>query len=325
MRMFSARQSGKALMDMVKNNIKPSDIMTRKALENAITVLGAIGGSLNALLHIPALAYELGLEMSWDDISKITSKTPLLTDIVPNCNKTVIELYKAGGIPAVMKELSSLLNLDEKTVTGRTVSENIKDAVNKDENTIRTIKNPLKQADGIQVLYGNLAPKGALVKTSAVPEQLKKFIGKAKVFNNEDECYEAFHKNDIKEGDAIIIRYEGPKGGPGMKEMHRVTEIVKAIPNTAVITDGRFSGASGGLSVGYLCPEATEGGPIAFLENGDEIIVDLIEETINVNLSEQQLEERRKKWAPIEQPGVTRFLRRYSERVESSNKGAILK
>ena len=325
MRRFSARQSGKVLMDLVKNNIKPSDIMTRKALENAITVLGAIGGSLNALLHIPALAYELGLEMSWDDISKITSKTPLLTDIVPNGNKTVIELYKAGGIPAVMKELSSLLNLEEQTVTGRTVSENIKDAVNKDENTIRTIKNQLKQADGIQVLYGNLAPKGALVKTSAVPEQLKKFIGKAKVFNNEDECYEAFHKNDIKEGNAIIIRYEGPKGGPGMKEMHRVTEIVKAIPNTAVITDGRFSGASGGLSVGYLCPEATEGGPIAFLENGDEIIVDLIEETINVNLSEQELNQRKQQWAPIEQPGVTRFLRRYSERVESSNKGAILK
>lgn len=325
MRRFSARQSGKALMDMVKNNIKPSDIMTRKALENAITVLGAIGGSLNALLHIPALAYELGLEMSWDDISKITSKTPLLTDIVPNGNKTVIELYKAGGIPAVMKELSSLLNLDEKTVTGQTVKDNIKDAVNKDENTIRTIKNPLKQADGIQVLYGNLAPKGALVKTSAVPEQLKKFIGKAKVFNNEDECYVAFHKNDIKEGDAIIIRYEGPKGGPGMKEMHRVTEIVKAIPNTAVITDGRFSGASGGLSIGYLCPEATEGGPIAFLENGDEIIVDLIEETINVNLSEQELNQRKQQWAPIEQAGITRFLRRYSERVESSNKGAILK
>lgn len=325
MRRFSARQSGKALMDMVKNNIKPSYIMTRKALENAITVLGAIGGSLNALLHIPALAYELGLEMSWDDISKITSKTPLLTDIVPNGNKTVIELYKAGGIPALMKELSTILNLEEQTVTGQTVKDNIKDAVNKDENTIRTIKNPLKKADGIQVLYGNLAPKGALVKTSAVPEQLKKFIGKAKVFNNEDECYVAFHNKQIKEGDAIIIRYEGPKGGPGMKEMHRVTEIVKAIPNTAVITDGRFSGASGGLSIGYLCPEATEGGPIALLKDGDEIEIDLIAQTINVNLSEQELNQRKQQWKPIEQAGVTRFLRRYSERVEPSNKGAILK
>jgi len=325
MRRFSARESGKALMNMVENCIKPSDIMTRKALENTITVLGAIGGSLNALIHIPALAFELGLEMNWDDISAITSKTPLLTDIVPNGDKTVIELYKAGGIPALMKELSSILHLGELTVTGKTVCENIKDAVNKDENTIRTMKNPLKEADGIQVLYGNLAPQGALVKTSAVPDELKTFTGKAKVFNNEDECYEAFHKNDIKEGDAIIIRYEGPKGGPGMKEMHRVTEIIKAIPNTAVITDGRFSGASGGLSIGYLCPEAKEGGPISLVEDGDEIIVDLSLKTINVNVSEEEMKKRKETWVPIEQPGVTRYLRRYSESVSASNKGAILK
>ncbi|MBR3934161.1 MAG: dihydroxy-acid dehydratase [Clostridia bacterium] len=324
MRRFSARESGKALMNMVEKDIKPSDIMTRKALENAITVLGAIGGSLNALIHIPALAFELGLEMNWDDISAITSKTPLLTDIVPNGDKTVIELYKAGGIPALMKELSSVLHLDELTVTGKTVYENIKDAVNKDENTIRTMKNPLKEADGIQVLYGNLAPQGALVKTSAVPDELKTFKGKAKVFNNEDECYEAFHKNEIKQGDAIVIRYEGPKGGPGMKEMHRVTEIIKAIPNTAVITDGRFSGASGGLSIGYLCPEAKEGGPIALIENGDEIVVDLGAGIINVNISEDDMKQRRETFVSVEQPGVTKYLRRYSERVSPSNKGAIL-
>ena len=324
MRRFSARESGKALMNMIENGIKPSDIMTRKTLENAITVLGAIGGSLNALIHIPALAFELGLEMNWDDISAITSKTPLLTDIVPNGDKTVIELYKAGGIPALMKELSSILHLGELTVTGKMVYENIKDAVNKDENTIRTMKNPLKEADGIQVLYGNLAPNGALVKTSAVPDELKTFKGKAKVFNNEDECYDAFHKNDIKEGDAIIIRYEGPKGGPGMKEMHRVTEIVKAIPNTAVITDGRFSGASGGLSIGYLCPEAKEGGPIAFVENGDEIVVDLGAGIINVNISEDDMKQRRETFVSVEQSGVTKYLRRYSERVSPSNKGAIL-
>ena len=325
MRRFSARESGKALMNMVENGIKPSDIMTRKALENTITVLGAIGGSLNALIHIPALAFELGLEMNWDDISAITSKTPLLTDIVPNGDKTVIELYKAGGIPALMKELSSVLHLGELTVTGKTVCENIKDAVNKDENIIRTMKNPLKEADGIQVLYGNLAPNGALVKTSAVPDELKTFIGKAKVFNNEDECYEAFHKNEIKEGDAIVIRYEGPKGGPGMKEMHRVTEIVKAIPNTAVITDGRFSGASGGLSIGYLCPEAKEGGPVALVKNDDEIIVDLYKGTINLNVSEEELKNRKKSWITFEQSGLTRFLSRYSESVSASNQGAVLK
>lgn len=325
MRRFSARESGKALMNMVENGIKPADIMTRKALENTITVLGAIGGSLNALIHIPALAFELGLEMNWDDISAITSKTPLLTDIVPNGDKTVIELYKAGGIPALMKELSSILHLGELTVTGKTVCENIKDAVNKDENIIRTMKNPLKEADGIQVLYGNLAPNGALVKTSAVPDELKTFTGKAKVFNNEDECYEAFHKNEIKEGDAIVIRYEGPKGGPGMKEMHRVTEIVKAIPNTAVITDGRFSGASGGLSIGYLCPEAKEGGTVALVKNDDEIIVDLYKGTINLNVSEEELKNRKKSWITFEQSGLTRFLSRYSESVSASNQGAVLK
>ena len=187
------------------------------------------------------------------------------------------------------------------------------------------MENPFKKADGIQVLYGNIAPGGALVKTSAVPESLRTFTGKAKVFNNEDECYEAFHKNEIKEGDAIVIRYEGPKGGPGMKEMHRVTEIVKAIPNTAVITDGRFSGASGGLSVGYLCPEAKEGGPVALIEDGDEIVVDLYLGTINMNVSEDMLDERRKNLKPYEQKGLTRYLKRYSESVSSSNEGAVLK
>lgn len=325
MRRFSARESGVAVMNMVKKGIRPSDIMTKNTLENAATVLSAIGGSLNAMIHLPALAYELGLSLSWDDISLITSKTPVLTDIVPNGNKTVIELYKAGGIPALMKELTPLLHMNEMTVTGKTVKENLENVKNSDKNTIRTIENPIKKADGIQVLYGNLAPEGALVKASAVPDNLKTFCGRAKVFNNEDECYEAFHKNEVKEGDAIVIRYEGPKGGPGMKEMHRVTEIVKAIPNTAVITDGRFSGASGGLSVGYLCPEAKDGGPVALLKNGDEIVVDLYKGAINVNIPEEELIDRKKEWKPFEQSGLTRFLSRYSESVSASNKGAVLK
>jgi len=174
-------------------------------------------------------------------------------------------------------------------------------------------------------LYGNLAPKGALVKTSAVPDELKRFSGKARVFNNEDECYEAFHKNEIVSGDALIIRYEGPKGGPGMKEMHRVTEIVKKIPNTAVITDGRFSGASGGLSIGYLCPEAKDGGAIALVENGDEIKVDLYAGTMHLCVSDAELEKRRVRWTPHAQSGVSKFLARYSDSVEPSDKGAVLK
>lgn len=325
MRRFAARDAGKALMHLVEENIRPSDIMTQAALENAVTVLSAIGGSLNAMLHLPALASELGLELSWDAIAKITSKTPVLTDIVPNGNKTVIELYQAGGIPGVMKTLDALLNVDVLTVTGKALAENLKSAVVKNEETIRPLDNPFKKADGIQVLYGNLAPKGALVKTSAVPDELKQFSGRARVFNNEDECYEAFHKNEIVSGDALIIRYEGPKGGPGMKEMHRVTEIVKKIPNTAVITDGRFSGASGGLSIGYLCPEAKDGGTIALVENGDKIKVDLYAGTMQLCVSDEELKSRRAQWTPHMQSGVSKFLARYSESVEASDKGAVLK
>ena len=325
MRKFSARDSGKALMHMVENNITPQKIMTREALLNAVTILSAIGGSLNAMIHLPALASELGMNLSWDDISEVTSKVPVLTDIVPNGNKTVIALHQAGGIPAIMKELGSMMHTEVMTVTGKTLGANLETVVTKDPSVIRSVDAPVKKADGIQVLYGNIATEGALVKTSAVPADMKQFKGNAKVFNNEDECYAAFHENAIVPGDAVIIRYEGPKGGPGMKEMHRVTEIIKAIPNTAVITDGRFSGASGGLSIGYLCPEATDGGNIALVENGDEILVDLPAGTININVSDEVLQKRKETWTPFQQNGVSKFLRRYAESVTASNLGAVLK
>ena len=325
MRRFSARASGRAVMDMVRSGLTPRAIMTQKALENATTVLSAIGGSLNAMLHIPALAYELGLDFGWDEIAAITSRTPLLTDIVPNGNKTCIELYRAGGIQALMKELSATLHTDVRTVTGKTLGQNLESAVNKDPSTIRPTSAPLAKADGIQVLYGNLAPNGALVKTSAVPEALRSFRGTAKVFNNEDACYEAFHRNEIVSGDVVVIRYEGPKGGPGMKEMHRVTEILKQIPGTAVITDGRFSGASGGLSIGYICPEAAECGPIALLENGDVIEVELAENRIHACVSDEEFARRAEGWKPHAQPDVTGFLARYARSVESSRTGAVVK
>ena len=325
MRRFCARASGRAVMDMVRSGLTPRAIMTQKALENATTVLSAIGGSLNAMLHIPALAYELGLDFGWDEIAAITSRTPLLTDIVPNGNKTCIELYRAGGIQALMKELSATLHTDVRTVTGKTLGQDLESAVNKDPSTIRPTSAPLAKADGIQVLYGNLAPNGALVKTSAVPEALRSFRGTAKVFNNEDECYEAFHRNEIVSGDVVVIRYEGPKGGPGMKEMHRVTEILKQIPGTAVITDGRFSGASGGLSIGYICPEAAECGPIALLENGDIIEVELAENRIHACVSDEEFARRADAWQPHVQPGVTNFLARYAASVGSSRTGAVVK
>ena len=325
MRRFCARASGRAVMDMVRSGLTPRAIMTQKALENATTVLSAIGGSLNAMLHIPALAYELGLDFGWDEIAAITSRTPLLTDIVPNGNKTCIELYQAGGIQALMKELTAALHTDVRTVTGKTLGQDLESAVNKDPTTIRPTSAPLAKADGIQVLYGNLAPNGALVKTSAVPEALRSFRGTAKVFNNEDACYEAFHRNEIVSGDVVVIRYEGPKGGPGMKEMHRVTEILKQIPGTAVITDGRFSGASGGLSIGYICPEAAECGPIALLENGDVIEVELAENRIHACVSDEEFARRAEGWKPHIQHGVTGFLARYANTVGSSRTGAIVK
>lgn len=325
MRRFSARASGRAVMRLVENQLTPSKIMTREALENTITLLAAIGGSLNALIHLPALAAELGLELDWDDFSKITSKTPVLTGIVPNGNQTVVDLHYAGGIPAVMKELRPVLHKEVLTVTGRTLGEILDEVKDGDRDTIRTMENPVSKADGIQVLYGNLAPDGALVKTSAVPEDVRVFTGTAKVYNSEDECYAAFREKKIGEGDAVIVRYEGPKGGPGMKELHRITEIIKGIPRTAVITDGRFSGASGGLSIGYLCPEAADGGPIALVEDGDKIFVDLSKGIIQLQVSDEELNGRKEKWKAIERAEEKGLLGRYAKAVSTARKGATLK
>ena len=323
-RRFSARASGRAVMELYRKQITPRKIMTKAALFNAVKLLSAIGGSLNALIHLPALARELGLSLTWEEIAGITSKTPLLTDIVPNGDKTVIDLYRAGGIPALMKNLSPLLDTEVTTVTSRTLKEDLAEAPVPDESVIRPLSSPLKENDGIQILYGNLAPEGALVKTSAVPEDLRAFSGIAKVFNNEEECYEAFSKNEIVSGDCLVIRYEGPKGGPGMKEMHRVTEILKKIPRTAVITDGRFSGASGGLSVGYLCPEAADGGPIALVQNGDRISVDLSRETITLEVSDPILAKRREALVLHTQETPEGVLTRYGRSVAPSKDGATL-
>ena len=299
--------------------------MTREALENTITLLSAIGGSLNALIHLPALAAELGIELDWDDFSEITTKTPVLAAIVPNGNETVVDLHYAGGIPAVMKELRSVLHRDVMTVTGRSLGEILDEIPDGDRKTIRTMEEPVSKADGIQVLYGNLAPDGALVKTSAVPEDVRVFTGTAKVFDSEDACYVAFREKQIHEGDAIIVRYEGPKGGPGMKELHRITEIIKGIPRTAVITDGRFSGASGGLSIGYLCPEAADGGPIALVRDGDKISVNLSKGEIFLEVSDEELKQRKSEWKPVERAKEKGLLRRYAQTVSTARKGATLK
>ncbi len=322
LRRFSARASGKALMELVEKDIRPRDIMTKGALRNAAVLLSATGGSLNALLHLPALAFELGLTLSWDDIAEITGKTPVLTAIVPNGNKTVVELHQAGGIPAVLKECKSLLDCDAMTVTCKTMGENLSEVADGDRQTICSFDEPIMKADGIQVLYGNLAPMGAIVKTSAVPEEMRKFTGRARVFDSEEDCYKAFHEKSIVTGDAVVVRYEGPKGGPGMRELHRVTEILKGIPGTAVLTDGRFSGASAGLSIGYMCPEAFEGGPIAFVRDGDKIIVDLKEGILRLDVSDEELAHRKAQWTPTVNETPEGLLPRYAKTVNSAREGA---
>ena len=324
-RRFSARQTGARVVDMVRKDIKPSDIMTQAALDNTVKLLASIGGSLNALVHLPALAHELDLEVTWDMVADITSHTPVVCNVVPNGDISCINLYKAGGVPAVLKTIEKDLDVSVMTVTGKTLGENLDRDVPIDRSVIRTQDDPASVCNGIQVLYGNLAPDGALVKTSAVPAEQHVWTGKAQVFNSEEEAFAAYDKHLIKEGTGVVVRYEGPKGGPGMKELHRVTEIMKGIPNSAVITDGRFSGASGGLSVGYLCPEALDGGAIALVEDGDEILIDLSKNLNQLNVSDEELDRRRAAWKPVIRENGGHLLKRYAEQVDTAKTGAVLR
>ena len=324
-RRFSARQTGAAVVDLVRRGIKPSDIMTQAAIDNTVKLLASIGGSLNALIHLPALAAELGLECTWTQVAEITSKTPVICNVVPNGDISCVNLYKAGGIPAVLETIAGDLDTSVMTVTGKTLGENLETSVLRcDRSVIRTQDDPASVANGIQVLYGNLAPEGALVKTSAVPADQHVWSGTAMVFNSEEEAFEAYNAHAIKPGTGVIIRYEGPKGGPGMKELHRVTEIMKGIPDSAVITDGRFSGASGGLSVGYLCPEAFDGAPIALVENGDKINIDLTKNLIEVEVSDEELARRRQGWEPVVHENGGHLLARYARQVSSAKTGAVI-
>ncbi|WP_072374524.1 dihydroxy-acid dehydratase [Thermophilibacter mediterraneus] len=324
-RRFSARQTGAAVVDLVRRGIKPSDIMTQAAIDNTVKLLASIGGSLNALIHLPALAAELGLECTWAQVAEITSKTPVICNVVPNGDISCVNLYKAGGIPAVLQTISGDLDTSVMTVTGKTLAENLETSVLRcDRSVIRTQDDPASVANGIQVLYGNLAPEGALVKTSAVPAEQHVWSGTAMVFDSEEEAFEAYNAHAIKPGTGVIIRYEGPKGGPGMKELHRVTEIMKGIPDSAVITDGRFSGASGGLSVGYLCPEAFDGAPIALVENGDKINIDLTKNLIEVEVSDEELARRKQGWKPVIHENGGHLLARYAKQVSSAKTGAVI-
>lgn len=324
-----AKMAGMKVMEMYEKNIRPRDIMTKDAFMNALTVDMALGCSTNSMLHLPAIAHEAGVEINPDIANAISAKTPNLCHLAPAGHTYIEELNEAGGVYAVMNELNkkNLLNTDCMTVTGKTLGENIKDCINKNPEVIRPIDNPYSVTGGIAVLKGNIAPDTCVVKRSAVVPEMMVHEGPARVFDCEEDAIAAIKGGKIVEGDVVVIRYEGPKGGPGMREMLNPTSAIAGMglgSTVALITDGRFSGASRGASIGHVSPEAAVGGPIALIEEGDIIKIDIPANTINVDLPDEVLEERRKKWQPREPRVTTGYLSRYAEMVTSANRGAIL-
>ena len=323
------KKVGMRITELVKKDIKPRQIATMEAFKNAITVEMALGSSTNTVLHLPAIAHEAGIKLGLDIFDKISRKTPNLCKLSPAGHWHLEDLDRAGGIPAVMKELSKkkLLNLKLRNVEGK-IEPRIKNAVNLDIKVIRPISKPYYKEGGIAILKGNLAPNGAVVKRSAVNEKVWKFSGKAKVFNCEEAAMEAIMHNEIKKGDVVIIRYEGPKGGPGMREMLSPTSAISGKglgESVALITDGRFSGGTRGLAIGHVSPEAAEGGPIAYVEDGDTINIDIPKRKIALKINSRELA-KRKKQIKLSPPKIkSPFLRRYSHLTTSADKGAILK
>jgi dihydroxy-acid dehydratase len=324
-----AKHAGMAVMDMVEKNICPKDIMTEAAFRNALTMDMALGCSTNSMLHLPAIAHEAGVELNVDIANEISARTPNLCHLAPAGPTYMEDLNEAGGVYAVMNEISKLglLNLDCMTVTGKTVGENIKGCENKNPEVIRTVENPYSATGGIAVLRGNLAPDSCVVKRSAVVPEMLKHEGPARVFDSEEDAIAAIKGGRIVAGDVVVIRYEGPKGGPGMREMLNPTSAIAGMglgASVALITDGRFSGASRGASIGHVCPEAAAGGPIGLVQEGDIISIDINANTINMKVSDEELAKRRENWIPKKKE-VSGYLKRYAEQVTSADKGAVLK
>ena len=324
-----AKHAGMQVMEMLKKNIRPRDIMTEKAFRNALTVDMALGCSTNSMLHLPAIAHEAGVTINLDIANEISAKTPNLCHLAPAGHTYIEELNEAGGVYAVMNELNKkgLLNTDCMTVTGKTVGENIEGCVNKNPEVIRPIENPYSEVGGIAVLRGNLAPDSAVVKRSAVAPEMLNHEGPARVFDCEEDAIAAIKGGKIVAGDVVVIRYEGPKGGPGMREMLNPTSAIAGMglgSTVALITDGRFSGASRGASIGHVSPEAALGGPIAFVEEGDIISIDIDNHSLNLKVSDEVLAERKKNWTPKKKE-VSGYLARYAALVTSADKGAVLK
>lgn len=324
-----AKKTGMRIMDLVKEDLKPRDIMTREAFENALALDMALGCSTNSMLHLPAIAHECGIEIDLAQANEISKHTPNLCHLSPAGEATMLDLERAGGIPAVMHEIAKTghLHLDCKTVTGKTVGENIKDHEILNPEVIRPITNPFMKEGGIAVLKGNLAPDGSVVKRSAVDPAMMVHQGPARVFDSEDEAIVAILGGKIVPGDVVVIRYEGPKGGPGMREMLNPTSAIIGAglgSTVALITDGRFSGASRGASIGHVSPEAADGGPIALVHEGDQIVIDINANTLNVLVSDEELARRKTEWKPREPKITTGYLARYAKLVRSGMKGAVL-
>lgn len=323
-----AKESGERIVDLVEKGLKPLDVMTLEAFENAITVDMALGGSTNTVLHLKAIANEAGMELPLSLFDDVSRKIPHLSDMRPVGPYALEELDAAGGIPAVMKELSSFLHLDAVTVTGKTVEENIKTATVYDRKVIRALTDPVHKEGGIAILTGNLAPKGAVVKATAISPGILVHNGPAKAYDSEEEAMKAILNKKIKEGDVVIIRYEGPKGGPGMREMLSPTAAIAGMglsESVFLITDGRFSGATRGACVGHVSPEAAEGGPIAAVENGDLVSINIPEKKLNVDLSDEELGNRLAGLKPRPPKAERGYLRRYSYLVQSADVGATFK
>ena len=324
-----AKHAGMKVMELLKNNVRPSDIMTKKAFLNCLTVDMALGCSTNTMLHLPAIAHEAGVELNMDIANEISAKTPNLCHLAPAGPTYMEDLNEAGGVYAVMNELSKkgLLYEDQITVTGKTVGENIKDVHNLNPEVIRPIDNPYMAQGGIAVLKGNIAPDTGIVKQSAVVPEMMVHEGPARVFDCEEDAIKAIKGGDIVPGDVVVIRYEGPKGGPGMREMLNPTSAIAGTglgDSVALITDGRFSGASRGASIGHVSPEAAVGGPIALIEEGDIIKIDIPNNSLNVDVSDEELAKRKEKWQPREPKITDGYLRRYAALVTSGNRGAVL-
>ena len=324
-----AKHAGMQVMELFRKNIRPRDIMTEKAFYNALTVDMALGCSTNSMLHLPAIAHECGIDLDLDIANNISAKTPNLCHLAPAGHTYMEDLNEAGGVYAVMKELTKkdLLNTNIITCTGKTVGENIANAVNKDPEVIRPVENPYSETGGIAVLKGNIAPDSCVVKRSAVVSEMMVHEGPARVFDCEEDAIDAIRGGKIVAGDVVVIRYEGPKGGPGMREMLNPTSAIAGMglgSSVALITDGRFSGASRGASIGHVSPEAAVGGPIALIEEGDIISIDIPANTINVKVSDEILAERKAKWQPREPKVTTGYLARYASMVTSGNRGAVL-